>query len=151
MVVYIKMISNYLYFASGIFLTRYNMIEKLTSPNFSIAFLVIYISIEVMGLEMLNPIRKLTSGLFVLSIFLHYKRNLSYNKIVSEVGQRTLAIYGFHYFFIFGLQLPEFILNSACLYVPVSIIIAIIVVVLCILLSMIIKSNKYLNFIILGQ
>ena len=90
-------------------------------------------------------------GIIILSVFLYYKRNLLNNKIVSEVGKQTMAIYGFHYFFIFGLQLPDCIINTACLYVPTSIIIAIFVIALCILLSKIINSNKYLKFIILGQ
>ena len=147
----LKMISNYLYFVTGVCLIRYKILEKLHNPIISILFLVIYVGIEISGLDLLNPLRKLSSGLFILSVFLYYKRNLLNNKIVSEVGKQTMAIYGFHYFFIFGLQLPDCIINTACLYVPTSIIIAIFVIALCILLSKIINSNKYLKFIILGQ
>jgi membrane-bound acyltransferase YfiQ involved in biofilm formation len=94
----------------------------------------------------------------MLAIFKHYRGALSSNKKVGRglqyVGKLTLDIYLLHYFFLPNLPtLGEFFMGveNTALELVVSGALAMLVVVLCLIVSKVIRTSPFLAQYLLGE
>lgn len=96
-------------------------------------------------------------GIMVIPILIHIFT--LYDKQIpgwfTKIGRSTLAIYVFHYFFLPNIpianSLSENLSNNLVIYLIISALIAIPIILICMLLESVIKSNKYLNKMIWFQ
>lgn len=154
----VGMLTNYLYFVTGVFLRRYNILQKIVLNEIvEILLLAIFILLFVNNIVILNPIMKLSITLFIFSFFKKANNTLTpLSRYITFIGSRTLDIYVLHYFIIIGLSassldtIGTIIYSSPSIYIPITIIFSIFVCIIVLAISYIIRQNKYLKRLLLG-
>lgn len=156
----LRFLKNYPFFIMGVLYNSSEfMRKKITDSD-----ILIFISYIMYGLTFNKqlPLNLLYSGVFAIIILLNLaiKYENKIPNIISFVGQKSLEIYVFHWFFLpsignighYILTIPNYNVNeNFILYLIITIPISIIIIIICILIGTIIKSNCYLNLIYQGQ
>lgn len=154
----VDMLSNYLYFIVGVLLRRYEKLMALIDKDFiQFVLFIVYVIIFVSDIHLLSPIMKVSFILFAFGIVRKFDSNLRHwQKQLAYIGTRTLDIYVFHYFFIYGLYNSvlgsklEFLSVSPSLYIPVYFVISVFVCLMVMFVSLVIRANKHFKTFVLG-
>lgn len=160
----------YIYFVLGLICSKYRsrLTTKISNPLcivvfFLSSFLINYYIPEIEGLwgmiikEISEIIVGVSGVLMIFFIFSKYSdcfhRNKYLNSTIQFLGRRTLDIYFIHYFFLVPLpKLSSFLLTSSCglLDFIVDVILSIIIIILCLLISRLLRGSRVLEKIFFG-
>lgn len=152
---------NYVFFLAGVMIKRYDTNKLIMNDSLQVIFFCIYLVSLATGIPALNILMKLCGVLFAYMVTLRLTScwsvdNLTaWQNVLMKVGQSSLFIYVLHYYFIRGVRhLPDaihhLIYSSACYYLLVYSTVTLFIIFGCILISEVLKSNKYIRFFAFG-
>ncbi len=162
-------LTNFIHFYFfGIFIKRFSKMESFLSSTLvnTVAFIimiVLFFYTQIMNLDISNQnIIFQTFFSYVCVIFFYgmFKRLDTQSRIgrlFQSLGNNTLEIYIFHFFFLLGLEYiniqtqEEVIFNSFIISFTTIVIVSSINILFCMNIGNFLKKNPYLNFIILGR
>ena len=152
---------NYIFFLTGVLMKRYDMKMLVIKDIPQLFFFVVYLIGLATSIPALNIPMKISGVLFAYAVMRRsttdwQSDNLGiWKRIVLKIGQSSLYIYVLHYYFINGVsRLPDNVHNviysCACYYMFVYSLIALFIILTCILISEVLKTNKYIRLIAFG-
>ena len=152
---------NYVFFLAGVMIKRYDTNKIIAKDSLQLIFFSIYVTGLATGIPALNIPMKLCGVLFAYMVSLRLTTNWSGDNLTTwqyalmKIGQSSLFIYVLHYYLIRGIRhLPETIHSivyiSPCYYLLLYSLVAIFVIFVCVIISEILKTNKYIRQIAFG-
>lgn len=154
---FLSMIKMYPFFIFGFFSAKYKEISNILDADCTYLFaFVIFIILLVWPINIGFKVEGIFSIIIIRQLFKKY-----YNKMpnsLSFIGKNTSEIYSLHWFILPNLLCIKNILyhnnlldNNTLIVLFFSLFVSLCVILVCILLSYLLKSNKYLSFIIFGE
>ena len=157
----------YPYYFLGYYISHSSIKKILSSEKTLFAFTIIfailfyfynnYGSTYSIPLSIINYSLGISGSLALLGFMRQHSVNLNkhISQILSLFGKKSLSIYVFHYFFLFGIPLfnYQWLFGIEVWYLGFCIIflLALLIVVGCLLIEHCASQNKYFNFLLLGR
>jgi hypothetical protein len=165
-----RLVTYYPYFAFGLLLRKYKIIQSILNKNitYSISLFLFFLLFfnDFFGFVSISGYPRIIINLFfsfpaIFSLYYLFKECLARNKyfdVFCLLGEHSLEIYLFHFFFAFRLtDFGDYLLGikdygaSIVIQVVYSAIITIIVIFLSLGIAKIINYSKILSFLFLGK
>lgn len=154
---FLSMIKMYPFFIFGFLSSKYKKLSSILDTEYIYLFaFVIFIILLIWPINIGLKVEGIFSIIVIRQIFKKY-----YDKMpnsLSFIGKNTSEIYSLHWFILPNLLCIKNILyhnnlidNNIIVVLFLSLFVSLCVTLICILLSYLIKSNKYLSFIIFGE